>query len=49
MFRLIRQPELFDPIRAEVNETGEELDYETWRAMAATTATFMEGLRLHPR
>lgn len=48
MFRLIRQPELFDPIRAEVNETGEELDYETWRAMAATTATFMEGLRLHP-
>lgn len=49
MFRLIRDPQHFDLIRNEVAELSEEIDYDTWRSMHATTAVFEEGLRLHPR
>merc|ERR1711939_1098784 len=48
MFRLIRDPQHFDLIRNEVAELSEEIDYDTWRSMHATTAVFEEGLRLHP-
>lgn len=49
MFRLIRDPQHFDLIRNEVVELSDEIDYDTWRSMHATTAVFEEGLRLHPR
>lgn len=48
MFRLIRDPQHFDLIRNEVVELSDEIDYDTWRSMHATTAVFEEGLRLHP-
>lgn len=46
-FRLMAQPELFDPIREEA-DAYPVVDYDNYKNMTQTLAVFHEGLRLHP-
>ena len=40
-FRLLSNPELIEPIRAEVDATG-ELDYDNYRSLVQTQAVYHE-------
>ena len=46
-YHLLTNPELMAPIRKEADETP-SIDYDSYRTMKETLATFHEGLRLHP-
>lgn len=46
-FRLLAQPELFEPIRQEA-DANPVVDYDSYKNMTQTIAVFHEGLRLHP-
>ena len=46
-FRLLRQPNLIEPLREEIAEMG-EVNYESYKTMIKTLAVVNEGLRLHP-
>jgi hypothetical protein len=41
------QPELFKTLQKEVDE-AETIDYDNFKDLTQTLATFNEGMRLHP-
>lgn len=46
-FQLMAQPELFKTLQKEVDE-AETIDYDNFKDLTQTLATFNEGMRLHP-
>lgn len=46
-FHLLTNPELITPLRQEADDNP-TVDYDSYRSMTDTLATFHEGLRLHP-